>query len=91
MTNWRESIESEQQAGLIEPLNKGIIGWDKIVELGEIVAGTHPGRTRDDEITYHANNNGTAAADLAIAKFVADECRRLGRGIPIDLPVAGTQ
>ncbi len=91
VTNWRESIESEQQAGLIEPLNKGIIGWDKIVELGEIVAGTHPGRTRDDEITYHANNNGTAAADLAIAKFVADECRRLGRGIPIDLPVAGTQ
>ncbi|MGE5539566.1 MAG: ornithine cyclodeaminase family protein [Gemmatimonas sp.] len=91
VTNWRESIEQEQQAGLIEPLNKGIIGWDKIVELGEILAGMHPGRTTDQQITYHANNNGTAAADMAIAKWVYDECRRLKRGMDIELPVPGTQ
>lgn len=89
ITNWRESIEQEGQAGLIEPLNKGIIGWDKIHELGELVSGTFKGRTSADEITYHANNNGTAAADLAIAKFVCDECRRKGRGIEIELPAPG--
>jgi ornithine cyclodeaminase len=91
VTNWRESIEQEQQAGLIEPLNKGLIGWDKIVELGDILAGKHPGRTSDDQITYHANNNGTAAADLAIAKWVYDECRRLGRGTELEIPVPGAQ
>jgi alanine dehydrogenase len=91
VTNWRESVTQEQQAGLIEPLEKGIIGWDKIVELGEILAGTHPGRTSDEQITYHANNNGTAAADLAIAKWVYDECRRLGRGTEIEIPVPGSQ
>jgi ornithine cyclodeaminase/alanine dehydrogenase-like protein (mu-crystallin family) len=91
VTNWRESIEQEQQAGLIEPLNAGVIGWDKIVELGDILAGNHPGRTNDDQITYHANNNGTAAADMAIAKWVYDECRRLKRGMEIDLPVPGSQ
>lgn len=91
ITNWRESIEQEQQAGLIEPLRKGIIGWDKIHELGEVVSGAFPGRTSDEEITYHANNNGTAAADLAIAKWVCDECRKMGRGMSIALPVAGAQ
>lgn len=91
ITNWRESVEQDQQAGLVEPLQKGIITWDKIHELGELVAGTYPGRTSDEQITYHANNNGTAAADLAIAKWVYDECKKMGRGLPIELPVPGSQ
>ena len=91
VTNWRESIETEQQAGLIEPLNAGVITWDKIVELGDIVAGTHPGRTSDEQITYHANNNGTAAADLAIAQRVYEICRDAGRGVKLEIPVPGTQ
>lgn len=91
ITNWRESVEQEQQAGLMEPLQKGIIGWDKIHELGDLVSGAFPGRTREDEITYHANNNGTAAADLAIAKFVYDQCQREGRGLAIELPIPGAQ
>ena len=35
--------------------------------------------------------NGTAAADLAIAKYVYDECKRMGRGIALELPVPGEQ
>jgi alanine dehydrogenase len=89
VTNWRESIESERQAGLWDPIEQGVIGWDKIVELGDIAAGAHPGRISDEQITYHANNNGTAAADLAIAYWVYEECRNLGRGMPIGLPRPG--
>jgi ornithine cyclodeaminase len=91
VTNWRESVEQDQQAGLIEPLQRGVIGWDKIVDLGDILAGKHPGRSSDEQITYHANNNGTAAADMAIAKWVTDECRKMGRGLDIELPVPGSQ
>jgi ornithine cyclodeaminase len=91
ITNWRESVEQDHQAGLMEPLQKGIISWDKIHELGELLSGAFPGRTSEDQITYHANNNGTAAADLAIAKYVHDECRRMGRGIALELPVPGEQ
>src|SRR6185312_5330886 len=82
ITNWRESIEQEGHAGLMEPLQSGIIKWDKIHELGELVTGKFPGRTSEDQITYHANANGTAAADLAIAQRVYERCRDLGRGIP---------
>lgn len=91
VTNWRESVIQDQQAGLIEPIEAGIITWDKIVELGEIISGAHPGRTSDDEITYHANNNGTAASDLAIAQWVYERCKEMGRGQQIEIPVPGTQ
>ena len=91
VTNWRESVVQDQQAGLIEPIEAGVITWDKIVELGGVIAGTHPGRTSDEEITYHANNNGTAASDLAIAKWVYDKCTDMGRGQKLEIPVPGTQ
>jgi len=91
VTNWRESIEQEQQAGLIEPLNAGIITWDKIVELGDIIAGKHRGRAAREQITYHANNNGTAAADLAIAERVYETCVKLGRGTRLEIPAPGNQ
>ena len=70
------SIEQERQAELFDPIEQGIIGWDKIDELGEILDGSFPGRTNDEQITYHANNNGTAAADLAIAQWVYEQCRQ---------------
>jgi len=91
ITNWHESVEQENQAGLMEPLNAGLISWDKIHELGELLSGAFPGRTSEDQITYHANNNGTAAADLALAKYVYDECKRMGRGIALELPIPGEQ
>lgn len=91
VTNWRESVVQEQQAGLIEPLEKGLITWDKIHDLGDLAAGTFAGRTGDGQITYHANNNGTAAADLAVAKLAYDKCKEMGRGMRIPLPVPGTQ
>jgi ornithine cyclodeaminase/alanine dehydrogenase-like protein (mu-crystallin family) len=86
VTNWRESVKQERQAGLFGPIEKGIIAWDKIHDLGEILNGTFPGRTDEEQITFHANNNGTAAADLAIAQWVYQQCKQIGRGTPIELP-----
>jgi ornithine cyclodeaminase/alanine dehydrogenase-like protein (mu-crystallin family) len=91
VTNWRESIENERQAGIFDPLQEGIISWDKIFELGDIASGRAQGRINDQQITYHANNNGTAAADLAIAQWVYHACKDMGRGIPLRLPRPGEQ
>jgi ornithine cyclodeaminase len=86
ITNWRESVEQERQAGLFGPIERGVITWSKIHELGEILNGTCAGRTDEEQITFHANNNGTAAADLAIAQWVYLQCKQMGRGQPIELP-----
>ena len=52
ITNWRESIEQERQAGIFDPIEKGIITWDKIHELGEILDGSlsRPHQRRADHL-----------------------------------------
>ncbi|WP_186396459.1 cyclodeaminase [Stappia sp. TSB10GB4] len=48
-------------------------------ELGEIVAGRHPGRGSDDEITL-CDLTGTGAQDTAIATFAIAAARKAGAG-----------
>ncbi len=91
VTNWVESVLAEKQCGLWDPLEAGIISRDRIIGLGDVAAGRHPGRTADDQITYHFNNNGTAAADLAIAKVVYDRAVADGRGTELDIAPPGLQ
>jgi len=91
VANLRESVITEEQGDLFEPLEKGLIRLEKIHELGELATGACPGRTRDDEITYHKNNSGLGSADLAIAMCAYERAKSEGRGIVIDLPAPGTQ
>jgi ornithine cyclodeaminase len=48
-------------------------------ELGEVAAGTAPGRTGPDEITFF-KSVGNAVQDVAVARLAVDAARRLGRG-----------
>ena len=89
--NHLESVTMEKQAGLYDPIQQGIIAEDDIHSLGSILTGAHPGRISDEQITYHFNNNGTAAADMALAKIVFDRAKEQGRGNEMDIPIPGTQ
>lgn len=91
VANWVDSVLTEKQCGLWDPLQAGIITRDGIIGLGDVAAGLHPGRTADEQITYHFNNNGTAAADLAIAKVAYDRAVKDGRGIELDIAPPGMQ
>lgn len=91
VTNWVDSVLSERQCGLWDPLEAGIITREQIIGLGDVAAGMHPGRSTNEQITYHFNNNGTAAADLAIAKVVYDRAVADGRGMPLDVAPPGSQ
>jgi alanine dehydrogenase len=91
VTNLRESVLSEEQGDLFEPLERKLIELEKIHELGELAAKTFAGRTTDEQITYHKNNNGLGCADWAIAMRAYELAKQEGRGITIELPVPGTQ
>ncbi len=91
VANLRESILSEEQGDLFEPLKKELIQLEKIRELGELATGACAGRIKDDQITYHKNNNGLGCADLAIAMRAYELAKKEGRGMIIDLPAPGTQ
>lgn len=53
-------------------------------ELGDVVAGRRPGRTREDEVIVF-DSSGTALQDVAAAIVVYEKGRALGRGTEVKL------
>lgn len=59
------------------------VGAERIAaELGEVLAGAHPGRTRADELTVF-ESLGLAAEDLAAAQLAVSRARELGVGTEV--------
>ena len=54
------------------------------LELGEILAGREPGRTRDDEVTIF-KSLGVAIEDVAAAALAYRRAKEAGRGIDVEL------
>ncbi|HWH06038.1 MAG TPA: ornithine cyclodeaminase family protein [Gaiellaceae bacterium] len=62
---------------------EGAIGPDDIrAELGEVLVGTHPGRTSDEELTVFVSL-GLAVEDLAAAELVVRKARERGAGTEV--------
>lgn len=73
----REAALSEA-GDLLVPMRAGLIGADHVrAELGEVVEGVHPGRTRTDEVTFF-KSVGNAAQDLAVGALALELAERLG-------------
>ena len=53
-------------------------------ELAEVLAGTRPGRLREDEVIVF-DSTGTALQDVAAAAIVYERALESGRGLSIDL------
>ncbi|MGH3132384.1 MAG: ornithine cyclodeaminase family protein, partial [Gaiellaceae bacterium] len=63
---------------------EGAIGPDHIkAELGEVVAGAHPGRESEDELTVF-ESLGIAVEDLAAAELVVRRARAQGIGAEVE-------
>ena len=76
---------SEEQGDLYGPIQRGLIKMEEVYELGDLATGKHPGRTSDEQITYHKNNNGTGSSEMALAMLAYRRAREEGRGTEIDL------
>lgn len=81
-----ESLHSNKQVELLDPIERGVVGWDRVHELGQVVAGgVQVPRTHDD-IIYYKNNSGMGvqmAAAGAVAYRLAKE-QGLGHEIPTE-------
>ena len=79
----RESTLNESGDYLIA-LAEGAIGPDHIkAELGEVLAGMHPGREREEELTLF-KSLGVAVEDLAAAELVVSRARDQGLGREVE-------
>jgi ornithine cyclodeaminase/alanine dehydrogenase-like protein (mu-crystallin family) len=89
MVNMREAIVQDEQGDVFEPIERGLLKWEQIHEIGEVLNGKRPGRTSDDQITLHKNNVGLGIADAGIAMRAYERASEQGRGIPVEIPAPG--
>ena len=82
-TDRRESCEHEAGDYVIA-LSEGAIADGHIrAELGEVLAGTAPGRTSPDEITVF-ESLGLAIEDLASAEYLMGRAEETGKGTTVE-------
>jgi ornithine cyclodeaminase/alanine dehydrogenase-like protein (mu-crystallin family) len=79
----KEQAIMDEQADLFEPVENGITSWDKIADLGELVAGKVPGRRSPAEITVFKQNSDQGVGFMALAKLAHDKALAAGRGMVI--------
>jgi len=82
-TDRRESCLNEA-GDYILAAAEGAVGPDHIkAELGDVLAGMHPGREHEDELTVF-ESLGIAVEDLASAELVVRRAREQGVGTEVD-------
>lgn len=81
-----DSIEqSRMEAGdLAIPIASGLLRWDQISEIGQVVAGKIAGRRTEADVTLF-KSLGLAIEDVAVGALVYEHARKEGIGTPISL------
>ncbi len=78
------AVDSREQArvecgDLLEPVEKGLLHWDRVHELADVVAGHVPGRTGPGDVTLF-ESQGLAVEDVAAAAVVYERAKAEGVG-----------
>ena len=75
-----EQARQDEQADIFDPVERGVIRWEQLIEIGEILAGKKEGRTKADQITFYKNNAGQGVADVALGAKVLDNVQKKKAG-----------
>ncbi|HWH79516.1 MAG TPA: hypothetical protein VNT76_19185, partial [Candidatus Binatus sp.] len=74
-----QAIDS-QQGDLYWPVESGVITWEKVVEIADVLAGKVSGRTDDQQIILYKNQGGQGIVDIALAKKCYELAKQHGKG-----------
>lgn len=67
---------------LVAPVKEGLLSWDRVVPLGDVVAGRVKGRAAKDDITLY-KSLGVAIEDVALAIRAFEKAKAQGIGTPL--------
>jgi ornithine cyclodeaminase/alanine dehydrogenase-like protein (mu-crystallin family) len=82
--NSKQTAVVNQQVELLDLIDQGKFGWDKVCDLGDALIGKALGRTNDKQIIYYKSNTGVGIQFAAAGAIIYQECRKqgLGRELP---------
>jgi alanine dehydrogenase len=75
----------DEQADIYDPVQRGVLQWEDLIEIGDILAGKKEGRTKADQITFYKNNAGQGVADVALGALVLQQVKKKGSGQVLDI------
>jgi ornithine cyclodeaminase/alanine dehydrogenase-like protein (mu-crystallin family) len=78
----QQAIQDEQ-ADIYDPVQRGVIKWEQLIEIGDILAGHKEGRTKAEQITFYKNNAGQGVADVALGAAVLEQVKKQNRGLTL--------
>jgi ornithine cyclodeaminase/alanine dehydrogenase-like protein (mu-crystallin family) len=84
--NSKEAAKMNQQRELLDLIEGGSFGWDKVCEIGQVITEAHPGRTNDQQIIYYKSNTGVGIQFAAAGASIYESCKKcgLGRELPTE-------
>ena len=82
----KEVARNDESPDVWEAAQKGILRWDDIVEIQDLVAGRVKGRTSPDQVTVFNNNTGAGTQFAAVGAAVLKRAKAmgLGRELPVE-------
>ena len=78
--NSKEAATTNQQRELLDLIDQGRFGWEKVCEVGQLITGKHPGRTSDEQIIYYKSNTGLGIQFAAAGATIYEACKKRGLG-----------
>jgi len=76
----KDVAQQDKSPDIWDAAQSGIVAWDDIHEIQELVAGRIRGRTRTEQITLYNNNTGSGIQFAAVGAAVMKRARALGLG-----------
>src|SRR5678815_4090851 len=70
-----QAIDS-QQGDIYWPIQNGVVTWEKVIEISDVLSGKANGRTDDKQIILYKNQGGQGIIDIALAKKCYDLARQ---------------
>jgi ornithine cyclodeaminase/alanine dehydrogenase-like protein (mu-crystallin family) len=87
--NSKDQEKLDEPAVLWEPIQQGVISWDKVWDFRDVISGQVPGRTNDQQISFFKNNAFWGVGDQVIGALLYR--RALEKGLGTKLPIDGAE
>lgn len=79
-----EQAFQDEQADIFDPVQRGVIRREQLIEIGEILAGKKEGRTKSEQISFYKNNAGQGVADVALGAKVLENIQIKKSGLKLN-------